>query len=446
MQRTVIHLMIAGIVVLLAGCAARTPVNNPNNAVDSASTASKTPKKRIKMEPFKLKAVAGTVGPEIQVMDAADLFDRGGKLLSAKKYAEAVAAYDKLLKNFPTSSLVSSALYNAGLAYEELGQFDKAANRYKELIRRFGGQKSAVDAGFRLGGCYAELRNWPASARVFEVILSRSDLSPADRVEALARKGLAHFRLGDERTCRSTLMEAVRYNASLPVTDQLDADFFLGMANYYLAAIPHVSFRKMKVSAGKNMGKELDEKAHHLLLSQTAYIRTIKVKNPYWATAAGFQIGSLYREFYTLLLTTLPDFSRQAKQNARKAKISEDKARKQLVQVYLEEVHKAVKPLLSKAIRVFEKNVLVAERVGIESNWVGKSRHQVNELKHLLSVPPEEAVKLVDKETLPEDQPALNVRDPDLSDDDAPTGTAPTEDPAAAPKVPNTDQPGTIIM
>ena len=395
---------------------------------------------RINMEPFKLKAVKGPDGPRVEVLDATSLFDHGGRMLSAKKYRKAIEAYDRLLTHFPGSRFISSSLYNAGLSHEYLGQFDKAAKRYTVLIRRFGARKDGIDAAFRLGGCYAELKNWPSSAQVFEMLLQRKDLSVSDRVEAMARKGLAHFRLGDYRKCRTTLKEAVRFHKGVAATERLDSDFFLAMTNYYLAAIPHVQFRKIKIDSTKKrqMARTLDEKARLLLVSQSRYIRTIKVKNPYWATAAGFQVGSLYREFYVVLLTSLPDFTKQAKTNSRKSGVTVEEARKLLVKVYMEEVHKAVKPLLNKAIRVFEKNILMAERVGIRSNWVGKSRHQVNELKHLLSLPPAEAVKIIPK-VLPEDQ--RSVEPPQEQKDSAPQ----TPKPPVKPVSPG-DEPGKVIL
>lgn len=376
-------------------------------------------------------------------LDPAALFERGSQLLSARKHREALESYDVLLQRFGSSKLVSPTLYNAGLAHEWLGEFDKAVLRYRELIRLFGSTQEAIDASFRLGGCYAELRNWPASAQVFAELLRRKDLSASDRIEALARKGLAHFRLGDARSCQSTLEEAVAFHQRVENVERIETDFFLAMAQYYQAALPHLDFRNLRVDAGAELARTLDEKARLLIAAQTKYIDAIKVKNPYWATAAGFQVGSLYREFYTVLLTTVPDFRSKAAANARLAKISADAAERQLIQVYLEEVHRAVKPLLSKAIRVFEKNVLVADTVGMRSDWVSKSRRQVEELKHLLSLPPAEAVKLVrsSADLVPEDQPASpELSPPPGSPDAAPA--RPSDKPPPEPE----DEPGRVLL
>ncbi len=400
---------------------------------------------RLQMEPIRLEAAAVRRAAGEGQDGASALFERAGQLLSGRKHGEALAAYDRLLREFPTSRLASPSLYNAGLAHEWKRDFSGAAARYRELIRRFGSSKEAVDAGFRLGGCYAELRNWPASAQAFGELVRRKELSASDRIEALARRALAFFRLGDARACRSALQEAIEFHRRIETVERLDTDFFLGMVHYYQAALPHLEFRNLKLDAAAQaeLARTLDEKARLLLLSQTAYIKAIHVKNPYWATAAGFQIGSLYKEFYTVLLTTLPDFTKAAEKNAKTAKVTLKVAQQQLVQAYLEEVHRTVKPLLNKAIRVFEKNVLVGQKIGVQSEWIGKSRYQINELKHLLSLPPGEAVKLVTKSApAPDEQPASDkVKPPLSSPDKAPA--RPTDKPQDAD---DDDEPGRVVL
>jgi tetratricopeptide (TPR) repeat protein len=365
-------------------------------------TTPRKARRRIQIEPFKLIA---SPRKDIEILDATGLFESAGRLLGARKYREALVRYDRLIKHFPKTGYLAAALYNAGLAHEGLLDYLGAAKRYRALIKRFGATRDAIDGAFRLGGCLAEVHNWQASRAVYAKLLSRKELSSGDRIEAYARKGLAEFRVHDHAAANKTLSEAVAFARKLEGVERLDNDFFLGMAHYYLAAVPHVKFRNARVTAGKVMGKQLDLKARLLVLSQRRYIRTIRIKNPYWATAAGFQVGSLYKEFYTTLMTVLPDFRKVAKKNAKLAKISVDKAHRQLVRVYLEEVHKKVKPLLKKAIRVFEKTVVMGERVGIKSRWVKKSRSQMASLKRLLLAKPEEAIKMLPKRgVVPEDE------------------------------------------
>jgi tetratricopeptide (TPR) repeat protein len=406
--------------------------------------------RRLKLEPIKVIASAG--GKRIEVLDATGLFEAGGRHLSAKKHREALRHYDRLLVHYPKTRFTAPALYNAGLAHEALYEYDKATKRYRALIAAYGKTRDAVDAGFRLGGCLAELHRWKDSAKVFAQLTTRTKLSAGDRIEAFARKGLAEFRQHDHDAARKTLIAAVAFARKVDGVERLDNDFFLGMSYYYLAAIPHVHFRLSKVDSGKKMGKTLDAKAKLLLVSQRRYIEAIRVKNPYWATAAGFQIGSLYKEFYGTLMTALPNFKKAARKNAKRAKISIAQAEKQLVKVYLEELHKKVKPLLKKAIRVFEKNVVMGTRVGIRSRWLAKSRHQIRELKRLLLAKPADVLRLLPKKAkLPEDQPGAPASSPAKPTQVAPTGSpagsTPSSVPATkTPKPPAKPQPGRRVL
>jgi tetratricopeptide (TPR) repeat protein len=336
------------------------------------------------------------------------------------------------------------SLYNGGLANEAVHNYARAALYYEKLIRAFPQGKDAIDAVFRLGAVYAELKRWPDSAQVFGLLAMRPEISVGDRLEALARQGLAQFQQGDFAATKSTLRKALRFHRSVAASERLETDFFLAMIHYYLAALPHREYREAPMTPGAKLALQLDNKARLLISAQSAYIRTIKVKNGYWAAAAGFQIGSLYREFYHLLMTTLPNFDKAARKNAKKAKISVERAQADLKRVYLEEVHKKVKVLLQKAIRVYEKNLLMAQRVGVQSNWVTKTRMEIDELRHLLTASPADAVSALPKKTgYPEDgtDSGKPEKPQDKKTDKASDSVAPL-----TPPEPDVDAPGRIVL
>ena len=70
------------------------------------------------MEPIKIEAVKGPDGVHIESFDAAELFEQGGAALSEKRYDDAIAAYNRLLKEFADSRYTKAALYNCGLAFQ----------------------------------------------------------------------------------------------------------------------------------------------------------------------------------------------------------------------------------------------------------------------------------------------------------------------------------------
>jgi len=307
-----------------------------------------------------------------EVLDDATLFQRAGDDLAQKRYAEAARKYDTLLQSFPGSRLVLPALYNAGLAYEGKDEYATAAERYRALSERFPDTKDAVDARYKLGACYAELKNWPASKEAYARLYERTDLSLSDRLEALARRGYAEFNLRDVDTAERTFRQVLALFHEHETEERLDTDFFVAMAQYHLGAVAQARYDAIALHLPEQkMAAEMELKAGLLLDAQAKYIKTVRVGNAHWAAAAGFQIGALYRSFYDVLVgAPMPD------DIARSA---------DLKQVYLDELKKKIRPLLEKAVRTHEQTLLMAERAGLDNDWVHRSSAELEAPRRLLA-------------------------------------------------------------
>ena len=142
--------------------------------------------------------------------------------------------------------------------------------------------------------------NWPTSATIFAQLLERKDMNADDKIEAMARAaGFAQFQLKDLDTAERTFSSALYFFRSIEKEERLQTDFYLGLVKYHLGQIPHERFRALPLRLPeKQMAKDMDDKARLLLSAQRQYIETIKMGNPQWASASGYQVGSLYEEFY----------------------------------------------------------------------------------------------------------------------------------------------------
>ncbi len=320
----------------------------------------------VQMEPMVFQAHPdGTV----EAVDAASLFERGGALFADKKFADAAATFDRVARDYPDSRYVVPALYNAGLALEGSGDLAGAAARYKRITVEHPDAKDVLDAWYRLGFVYNEAKNFAAAADTYAQILARTDLSLGDRVEAMARRGVAQFSQRDLIAAERSFRDELAWYHAHESEERLDSDFFLGMGAYYLGECAHEQYRALPVRLPeKQLGRDLEAKARMLLVAQSRFLDAMRVNNAEWATAAGFQIGSLYREFYDDLVgaPVPPELSGEARD------------------VYLEEVRKQVKTLLQKAVTIHEKNVLMGERLGEKNEWVRRSNEQMEQLKKLL--------------------------------------------------------------
>jgi len=328
---------------------------------------------RFDMEPVKIEATHTPEGTVIEAYDASELFEHAGRALSDKRFDEASKSYDKLLKNFPDSSYARPALYNLGLA--QIGKQDWAAavESFKTLIDKYPQHKDAKDSLFQLGACYAEAENWPASAEVFARILERTDLDADDRIEAIARRGFAQFNLNDLDTAEKTFRAAMSFKQRIENEERLSTDFFLAFSQYHLGQIYHQRFRKAELRLpDAQLDKDLEEKAHLLLTAQRAYIETIKFGNPAWASAAGFQVGSLYEELYDAFMNVPipPELGAEARE------------------IYVGELRKKIRILLEKSLRWQRENLLMIERLGVQTEWAEKSRLAYAKLLQILDFKP----------------------------------------------------------
>jgi TolA-binding protein len=342
----------------------------------------------VTMEPIVFEAHHST--GKVELVDAAGLFERAGAAFQEKQFAEAAALYDELVARFPDSRYATPALYNAGLSLENRSDLAGAAERYRKMIARGGATSDLLDALFRLGGVYETQKNWAAAAENYSQVLDRKDLTNSDRAEAMARRGVAQFNLKDLGAAERTLRDALAFVRARETEERLDTDYFVGMAAFYVGEIAHEQYRALPIRLPeKQLERDLEAKARMLLQAQARYVDAMRVNNAEWATAAGFEIASLYREFYDDLVgaPVPPQLDGEARE------------------VYLDELKKQVRTLLQKAISVHEKNVLMAERVGVKNDWVRRSNEQMDELRKLLvpgpTAPPSTPPPAVEPPPLP---------------------------------------------
>jgi outer membrane protein assembly factor BamD (BamD/ComL family) len=361
-------------VALLGACAGK--AKNDVTVVPPGASV-----EQIEMDPIKIAAVKGPDGTHLETYDVTELFERAGKALSDKRPADAARDYDQLLKEFPDTRYTKAALYNAGLAYEALKDWQTAVARFTKLASEHADSSDAKDALFQIGACYAELHNWPTSATTFAQILERKDLNADDKIEAMGRRGYAQLQLKDFDTAERTLQSAVYYYNSIASEERLETDFYLGLVRYELGEITHERFLAVQLVlpekasievADKKALRVLNDKAKLLLAAQRQYIETIKLGNPQWASAAGYQIGSLYEELYDAFVhAPVPD------------ELQGDAAHEKR-DVYYEELRKEIRILLEKSIRTHEQNLLMLERLGVQNEWRDKSKLAFAKLQKML--------------------------------------------------------------
>jgi tetratricopeptide (TPR) repeat protein len=317
---------------------------------------------------------AASVDPEASAARSEFTLNDAEALLEGGEAARAVAVFTGLVRD---SSLEPaqrhSALLGLARAHEGVGDFESARSAYEQVLSEDPDATDAADSWARRGAVEAELQDWARSAQSFgEAYASlRADQLVSYRIELLARQGYAFFSAENFESCDGVLSTAEKlYAAELESpTERFSTYYFVGMMRFYRAALIHTRFRGIEVRLPEaRMAKDFEAKLELLTSAQEAYNDAIRVKHVYWVSAAGYQLGTIFEEFYDALMhAPVPEWLDESQKAD-----------------YYEELKAQLRPVVNKAIWVFEKNLESARRIGYENPFVEQTREALGRLQSIL--------------------------------------------------------------
>jgi tetratricopeptide (TPR) repeat protein len=261
-------------------------------------------------------------------------------------------------------------------AHERLRDCAGAIRALDAALQGSDGLEPATRASalMRRGACEAELAQWERSAASFRAARSGAELDPSAAVECHAREGFALFQLDRFDEAGATLQEGeqVYVAAEAEARERFATYYFVGMSRFYRAAIAHRRFREVRIRIPKaEMTADYEAKLQLLVAAQDAYRETIRARHVFWVSAAGYQMGRLFGEFYdAVMYAPVPTWL-----DARGRRI------------YYEELRKQLRPVIEKAIWVFEKNLETARRLGYDNEFVRLSQEKLAHLRGIVLAP-----------------------------------------------------------
>jgi tetratricopeptide (TPR) repeat protein len=298
------------------------------------------------------------IGPRVEGT-ARELRAKGERAILAQEWGEAIDAFEALLAGDPAAADDPQVLYDLALAYEGMGQREKARARYREVSRRFPSDASARSALIREVSLDAYLEDWPALGEVADVILARRPLEPADRMLGLGARGLSRIQAGDES------------GASRDITDGLDLvdETGLGKTGQLPVAaamleFSHGELRKYRSEKivmnppGPDFVQRLELRCQGLLDAQRAYAEAVRSVDPHWAAMSGYRVGEMYQRLHHDLMLIPP---------TDKAKTERDK------QLFYGIMHVRYRVLLEKGLQMMEQTLSLGERTGVASAWMRRA-------------------------------------------------------------------------
>jgi tetratricopeptide (TPR) repeat protein len=359
--------------MLLGACGAgRAVAPPPVTPVAPVASAAQT----VELEPMRVDVVETPHGQEAHAYDARSLLDEGNEALMLHKWDDALAAYDHLLADFPDSRLIWPALWNAGQALEGKEDWAGAASRYRRIVNEAPDvpdtKEDRRNAHFRLAAVLAESGQYAESGHTLERVLAWDDLEPEPRVEALARLGFSLLETKDYGGAEEVLRSAIAFYQDKAAAVRFESPYYVAMAQFYLGEIPHLQFLDIPLRyPEEQMRRDVEQKSQLFLLARDRYVKTVDFKSPYWATAAVFQVATIYKEFWDQWMAVpIPgDFN-------------PDEAREYTKQV---NEQSDLRKLLEKSLFFHEKNIAMAKNARVDTAWSRQSETDAEVVRELIA-------------------------------------------------------------
>ncbi len=333
-----------------------------------AGTGGVTPREATDLDIVRLEVHGHDAGGDanIEASSPGPLLEIGNAALAAKKFGDALAAYRKIVSDFPDSKAAPVAFYNVALVYEAQGDIDHAIQTYRDLVKTYPTGRDSIDAHLRIAALEAERSAWKDADATLGEVLARTDLQHADRIEALSRRGYVELSMNDLDTAEKTLLEAVDVWRR---AQHIDDPYFIAMADYYLGEIAHRRFAAAPLRLPDDQLKK--DIAAKETLAVAAYDRwkdSLQMKNAYWATASGYQMSQIFFELWDAAVHA--PFPAGVDPGARDA--------------YLAEVHALVREDLDKALEGHRMNVGLADAYGVKTTWSEASKAKAAEILEVI--------------------------------------------------------------
>lgn len=290
---------------------------------------------------------------------AKELRARGEQALLAQKWQDAVDAFEALLGGDPASANDPQVVYDLAVAYEGVGDPQKARARYRDVVRRFPADANARSALAREVSLDAYLEDWTALGDAGEQILARKDIEPADRMLGLGARGLARITAGDDAEAAKDV------NAGLDLVEEThfgetgQLPVAVTMLKYAQGEIRKARSEKIVLNPPPpDFVLKLETRCQLLLDAQSSYANAIRSVDLQWAAMSGFRVGEMYKELHEHLMMIPP---------TAKAKTDSDK------QLFYGIMHVRYRALLEKGVEMMKRTLALGERTGVGSAWMKRA-------------------------------------------------------------------------
>src|SRR3954470_6721836 len=157
---------------------------------ESAHMVAKDPR-IVDLDIIRITASSRGVGgePQMDHVATADLFRQANDAAKAGETEKAIGLYRRIVGEFPESKYSPISLFNIAAIYD--GRRDLAATiaALRELVKTYPDSRESIDGHLYIAALQTDHDQFADALHTTDEILPRPNLTYADRVEVLARKG-----------------------------------------------------------------------------------------------------------------------------------------------------------------------------------------------------------------------------------------------------------------
>jgi tetratricopeptide (TPR) repeat protein len=323
----------------------------------------------VDLDIIRITAHAGAPGaePELTSVASADLFKQANAAAKAGQQRDAIGRYRQLIEQFPDSQYAPIALFNIAAVYDAQADLTSTLTTLEELVAKYPASRESVDGHLYIAALQADHQLYPSAVATLDAALARPNLTYADRIEALARKGYVELELRHDDRADAALAAAIAEWRKAP---RIDDPYYIAMAHYYRGELLHRRFLAAPVRPGDDeMVADLDAKRALAVQAYDRWRESLQFKHAYWATASGYQMSQIFVEVWEAHVKA--PYPRRIAVATRPT--------------YVAEVHARVRTDLAKALEGHRMNVELAKAYGVDTAWSKASAQQAMTIMELLA-------------------------------------------------------------
>lgn len=318
---------------------------------------------------IRITATSRGVGgdPQLDHVATADLFRQANDAAKAGDTERAINLYRRIVSEFAESRYAPISLFNIAAVYDGRRDLEGTIGILRELVKAYPDARESIDGHLYIAALQTDHEQFAAALATTNEILPRPNLTYADRIEILARKGYILIELHRYDEAKAALDASVAEWRKAP---HIDDPYYIAMASYYRGELAHRKFEEAPVRLpDETLIADLEAKRVLAVEAYDHWKESLGFKQAYWATAAGYQMSQIFVELWEAHVKAPYPERIDAATRSR----------------YIAEVHGNVRDHLEKALEGHRMNVELAKAFGVETSWSKASEQRAVQVMELLA-------------------------------------------------------------